>query len=120
MANKRVGGIIEVKANGTVYAAKGAFTYNLGRPKRNSVVGADRVHGYTETPQPGFIEGATTDSSEMSLEALVTIKDATVTLKLANDKIIVLREAVYVADGTGNTEEGEIGIRFEGNAEEIR
>lgn len=117
---KRVGGIIEVKANGMVYSAKGAFTYNLGRHKRESVIGQDSVHGYKETPQPGFIEGATTDNADMSLEALVGLKDADVTLTLANGKIIALGEAYFTGDGTGNTEEGEIDVRFEGTAEEIR
>lgn len=120
MANKRVGGIIEVKANGGVLAAKGAFTYNLGRHKRTTILGHDTAHGYTETPQTGFIEGATTDNAELSLENLVTMKDVTVTLTLANGKIIVLRDAIFTGDGTGNTEEGEIDIRFEGKAEEVR
>lgn len=120
MASKRVGGVIELKANGAVYAAKGSFSYNLGRPKRDSVMGHDTMHGYKELPQPGFIEGTITDSSEISLETLVTLKDATVTLSLANGKIIVLRDAVFTGEGTGTTEEGEIAARFEGKGEEVR
>ena len=44
MANRRVGGILEVKIDGTLFSAKGEFTYNLGTPKREAVVGADSVH----------------------------------------------------------------------------
>jgi hypothetical protein len=54
------------------------------------------------------------------VDALVSMKDATVTLTLANDKVIVLRGAFFAGEGTGNTDEGNIGVRFEGDgAEEI-
>jgi hypothetical protein len=121
MAGKRVGGIISLKIDGDMYFAKGDFTYNLGLPKKEGVVGSDRVHGYKEVPQIPFIEGEITDRQEMSLEALMGIKDATITLELANSKVIVLREAWNAAEGTGNTGEGNIGVRFEGmSAEEVK
>ena len=119
--NKRVGGIISLKIDGDMYFAKGDFTYNLGLPKKEGVVGSDRVHGYKETPQIPFVEGEVTDRQEMSLETLVGLKDATITLELANGKVIVLREAWYAGEGTGNTGEGNIGARFEGmSAEEVK
>lgn len=118
---KRVAGIIAVKINGEQVLAKGNFTYNLGKPKRDGVVGSDGVHGYKETPQIPFIEGEITDRSDVSLETLVTTKDATVTLELGNGKIIVLRDAWFAAEGTGNSEEGNVGVRFEGmSAEEVQ
>lgn len=122
MAGKnRVGGIISLKVNGDMYYAKGAFTYNLGKPKKEGIVGADRVHGYKETPQIPFIEGEVTDRQEMSLEDLLAVEDATITLELANGKVIMLRDAWNASEGTGNTEEGNVAVRFEGiSAEEVR
>jgi len=120
MAGKRVGGIIELKIDGKIQSAKGNFTYNLGRPLRESVIGADTVHGYKETPQAAFIEGEITDREDLSLEELVTTTDATVYLRLANTKVIVLRNAWFAGEGTGNTEEGNIAVRFEGmSGEEV-
>lgn len=117
----RVGGIIEFKANGNLYSAKGAFTYNLGQPKRDPVIGHDSVHGYKELPQAPRIEGAITDRSDLDLEAFLNMKDATVTLSLANGKIIVLREGFYAGEGDVTTEEGEIQVLIHGSgAEEIR
>ena len=117
----RVGGIIEFKANGELYSAKGSFTYNLGMPKRDPVVGSDGVHGYKEMPQPPKIEGTITDRSDMDLQALLVLNDATITLRLANGKIIVLREAFYAGEGDVTTEEGEIQVLFHGtSAEEVR
>lgn len=120
MAKNRIGGIIELKVDGRVYKAKGNFTYNLGRNRREGVVGADTVHGYKETPQVPFIEGEVTDGPDFSLDALTKIENATAYLRLANNKLIVLREAWYAGEGTGNTEEGNIGMRLEGmDAEEV-
>jgi hypothetical protein len=121
MAAERVGGIIFFKINGEQYRAKGSFTTNLGRPKREAVVGADGVHGYKEMPQVPFIEGEITDSAQLNMEALVTAKDATVVLEFANGKVHVLRDAFYAAEGNLESEEGNIEVRFEGlSAEEIR
>ncbi len=110
----RRGGTIFLKVDGVQYDAKGEFTYNPGQPKREMIVGADKVHGYKESPKVAFIEGAITDDSALDVAAFQNITDSTVTLNLANGKTFVLREAAYVADGDITTEEGEIQVRFEG------
>jgi len=116
----RRGGIIQFNVDGVLYDAKGDFTYNLGRPKRVAIIGADGVHGYKEEPQPAFVEGAVTDRGNLDLDALVTMTGATVTVEAANGKLVALRDAWFAGDGTVNTSEGEIAIRFEGSsAEEI-
>ena len=84
--NNRRAGIIYVKVDGKQYDAKGAYTYNLGKPKRDAIIGANGVHGYKETPQVAFIEGAVTDSDELDLATLVTADNVTVTLELNNGK----------------------------------
>ena len=122
MAGKnRIGGTISLKVDGDMYFVKGDFTYNIGKPKKEGVVGPDRVHGYKEVAQIPFIEGEITDRAEMSLDTLLNIDGATIMLELANGKVIALREAWYASEGTVNTGEGNIGARFQGmSAEEIR
>lgn len=118
--SQRVGGIIQVQVNGTVENAKGNWSYNLGKPMREPVIGADGVHGYKETPQVAFVEGEITDRAGLNLAALCSLTNATVTVDLANGKMIALRNAWWAGEGTGNTEEGNIAARFEGlSAEEI-
>lgn len=121
MANEqRRGGIIFLKLDSEIQQAKGNFTYNLGKPKRDAIIGADAVHGYKDMPQVAFIEGEITDRQTLNLEGLVTGENLTVTLELANGKTVVLREAWFAGEGTGNTEEGNIGVRWEGiSGEEI-
>jgi hypothetical protein len=119
MAQRR-GGIIQLQLNGEVYDAKGNFAYNLGIPMREAIPGADRIHGYKETPQVAFIEGEITDRQELDLATLVRTSDATITLTLANGKVIALRDAWFAGEGSGNSEEGNIAVRFEAeSAEEI-
>jgi len=51
MASKnRRGGILSLNVNGVRQDAKGNFSYNLGKAKRDGIVGADRPHGYKEVP----------------------------------------------------------------------
>ncbi len=120
MATQRKGGTIYIQVNGKRYDAKGAFTYNLGTPKKEAIVGAEKIHGYKEMPQVAFIEGAITDDIDLDLKTLQETDNATVTIELAVGKTIMLPSAFYASEGTGNTEEGEIPFRFEGDeAEEI-
>lgn len=112
MANK-VAGRIEFKVDGQILLAKGNFTYGIGQPKREAMVGSDRVHGFKEMPQVAFIEGEVTDTAALDFVTLVNLDEVTVTLRLGNDKTVVLNEAWYAADGQGQTEEGNIEIRFE-------
>ena len=117
----RVSGLIYFKADGQQYKAKGNFTYNLGLPKRESVIGADGFHGYKETPKAPFIEGEITDEASLDLAAFQNIVDATITLELANGKVFVLRNGFYAADGDAQTEDANVQVRFEGaSGEEVR
>ncbi len=120
---RRVGGIIEFKIDGEVYSAKGSWSYGLGKPTREAIVGADSIHGYKEMPIAPFIEGEITDTGDISLEALASTFESTITLSLANGKVIALRDAWSTnPDGmSGQTEDGNVKVRFEGiSADEIR
>lgn len=112
MAGKVVGGLIAIKVNGEVYRAVANFTWNQGLPMRTSVIGATGVDGYTQAAQSAFLEGEIRDGSDVDLEALVQITDATVTAELANGKTFVLANAWYEGEGTGNTQEGNFPFRF--------
>lgn len=122
MAQRRAG-IIFLKIDGEQYDAKGNFTYGMGKPTRESIIGADGFHGYKEMPQAAFIEGEITDSKDLDVDKLASVTDSTITLELANGKVVALRNAFITnKDGlSGQTEEGNIPIRFEGaSAEEVR
>ena len=110
---ERIGGVAYLRIDGVQRKMKGSWTYNLGPPKRNGVVGADGFHGFTEMPQIAFCEGNITDQGDLSLEQLQNLVDTTVTIELANGKTVVFRDAYYANEGSVTTEAGEIACRFE-------
>lgn len=115
-SGRRVGGIIFIKVDGNQYDAKGQFTYNLGVPKREAVMGQDSHHGYKELPQEAYCEGEITDSGTLDVKALMSITGATVTIELANGKVAMFRNAYFSGDGNVQTEEGNISVRFTGES----
>jgi hypothetical protein len=120
MPDQRRAGTIEFQIDGEMMDAVGNFTYNLGRAKREALVGADKVHGYKEMPQPAFIEGEIRDRRTLDLKRILDMTDATVFLRFAHGKGVVLRNAWFAGEGTGNSEEANFPVRFEGlSAEEV-
>jgi hypothetical protein len=121
MASKnRRAGLLSIKLNGEVLDAVGNFDYSLGTPKREAIVGADRVHGFKETQQVPYVEGEITDRSGLDLRALFSTEAATVTLELGSGKTFLLREAWYAGDAKVSSETGAVAVRFEGlSGEEI-
>ena len=114
MSSTPIGGQISVAIDGQAILAKGEFTYSLGTPKREMIVGVSGVHGFKEMPTVPYIEGTATDFQGLDVRALFNTIDATVTIALRNGKTVVLRDAVYSGDPQVGTEEGEIAIKFEG------
>lgn len=114
MADQRRAGLIQLQVGGVIQDAKGNFSYNLGLPKREAIPGADGIHGYKETTQVPFIEGAITDRGTLDLAVLAAGTGLTITLQLSNGKTIVLGNAWYAGEGTASTEEAEIPVRWEG------
>lgn len=114
-ANK-IGGKLTVKVGGVQQWARGEWSYNLGRPKREAVVGVDGTHGYQETPQVAFIEGTISNRGDLDVGALCEITNETVTIELDNGKTVFLRNGWYAADGTVKANSGEVEVRFEGRS----
>lgn len=110
---ERRGGVIQLTVDGELFDCKGNFTANLGVDKNESIIGSSGVTGFKSTPQPAFIEGMMTDRGGLSVKQLVSITNATVHLKLATGKVIVLTGAAYTGDGNITTDEGEVNIRFD-------
>jgi hypothetical protein len=116
----RLAGVHTLQVNGVTINVVGNWTYNLGVAQREGLTGPDGVHGYKETNVIPFIEGEIRDRAELDIAALASTTGATVTLALANGKIIVLREAWAAGEWTGNTEDANLPARFEGkSAQEI-
>ena len=118
MAKNRRSGTLFVKADGLVLEVIGNWTCNDGVPKKETLAGADQIHGYKEMPVPAYIEGEIRDSADLDIKAIKELEDATITAEMANGKTFVLRNAWYAADGDLGTEEANLQFRFEGKSGE--
>jgi hypothetical protein len=117
----RIAGFISVQVDGEVHNAEGDFEYNLGAPKRETLVGTDGTHGFAEKPQEAFISGTIRDRRDLDLQKLFNLDAATITLSLANGKLIVFKEAWFSGEGTANTGDAKVPVRFSGkSAVEVR
>ena len=115
MAENRRGGVIFFKVGGVLRDAKGSFTYNLGGPKREPIINADlTIAGYTEAGQVPRIEGVITDQRDLTLSDFINLTDETITLELANGKVVSQRNSWYAGEGDVTTEMGEIQVLFHG------
>jgi len=110
----RIAGYMEIVINGTKVGAAGAFSYDLGFPKREGVVGPDAHHGYKEAPKVAFIEGAIVIKADTDITSICTATNASVVLTLATGEQIMLGDAYYARDNTGDTDGGTLQVRFEG------
>lgn len=120
MGNQRRGGIIAISINGVRYDVKGAAEGDLGVPKRDAIVGQDKVHGFKETPKPAYLSAKFTDRGDLDMKALCSLENATVACEWANGKVWTYGEAWYAGAGTVGSEEGEIDFLIQSvTAEEL-
>ncbi len=110
-----LGGYVTLKYNGRGLHCEGEFKYGgIGR-LRTAQRGTNYVVGYTAEPQVPFIEG-NIYLKDVTLDDIIKIKDATITLELENGKIFTLYNAWTVNDKGGevSTKDSKTPIKFEG------
>jgi hypothetical protein len=116
---QRIGGIIQVQVDGVVQRAKGDFEFNVGGVERTEVIGSGgEVQGYTEKGIAPYISGQVTDDGTLDIAKLKAVTDATVSLKLANGKLLSLKHGFYAAPGKGTTAESELEVKWIGETME--
>lgn len=109
-------GTLSATIDGKAFSVAGEGTYRCSGSKRETLMGQDGYHGFSEMPAAGKISWKGRDSSVVSVSALSEASDATVVLSLANGKIIIGRNMVRIGDGPieVNTEDGTFAVDFEG------
>jgi len=110
----RLAGIATVTVDGQNYMLSGDLTYQVSTVKRETLIGQDRVHGYSETPVAGFISGTFRDAGDLTVADFNAMSNATVVVELANGKTIVGRNMWTVETQEVKTAEGTFDVRWEG------
>ena len=110
----RIAGIAYLTVDGVAYALVGDLEYSPSTVTRETLLGQDGVHGYKEMPNAGDISASIRDMGGMSVQALNNMTNNTITVKLANGKLIVGRNMWTVAEQTSKANDGTIEVKWEG------
>lgn len=114
MAQNRIAGTAYVKVDAEQIPIKGKWKYQVNTVKRETIVGQDAVHGYKEMPVAPFVQGDVTDMPGTLVKRFEAVRDATITLHLANGKTILIRNAWWEDTSEVDSEEGTYPVKFSG------
>jgi hypothetical protein len=112
--SNRIAGTAFLTVDGTSYALVGEMEYNPGIVTRESLLGQDGVHGYKEMPQAPHISATIRDMNNMDVLTLNQMTNNTITVQLANGKLIVGRNMWTVESQTSKAQDGTIEVKWEG------
>lgn len=112
----RIAGVAYVSVDGVTYLLSGDLSYSPGSVKRDSVTGQDQVHGYSEMPRAPFISGTFRDSGSLTVNDFNGMTNVTLSLELANGKLVTGRGMWTVDAQEVKTQEGTFDVRWEGMA----
>ena len=87
-ACERLAGITGVTIDGTAYMVVSDVTWSPARWKRETLVGLDSVHGFSEVPIQGYIEATLRDSATITVGAFNEMRCVEVLVTLANGKVV--------------------------------
>lgn len=107
-------GIASLTIDGVNYLVAGDLKYQVSGRKRETLIGQDKVHGYSEVPRQGKISLSLRDRGDLSVAAVQAITNSTIVAELANGKTIVGRNMWNVEDQEVDTAEGKFDVVFEG------
>jgi hypothetical protein len=110
----RLAGLAFLSVDGQSYALAGEFQYDVSNVNRESVAGADGVHGYKEMPKVGKISAQLRDTGGLSNTQLNNMTNVTVICELANGKVVVGRNMWTVDPQSVNTADATVTVNWEG------
>jgi hypothetical protein len=110
----RLAGIAYLSVDGQSYMLAGDLTYSVSRISRETLIGQDRIHGYSEKPHAGFISGTFRDAGSLTVANFNAMTNVTVTCELANGKTIIGRNMWTVEAQEIKTAEGTFDVKWEG------
>lgn len=111
----RIAGVMSATIDGKAYSVAGEGNYTVSGSTRESLVGQDAYHGYSEKPTVGKMTWQGRDGSNVAIAALNEAADATVVFSLANGKTIIGRNMARIGEPISvNTEDATFECNFEG------
>lgn len=110
----RLAGIAYLTVDGQNFMVSGDLSYGVSTVERETLIGQDTVHGYSEKPKAGFISATLRDSGGLSVAALNAMTNVTVVAELANGKTITGRNMWTVEAQEVKSAEATLDVKWEG------
>lgn len=115
---RRLAGIAFLTVDGVNYMLQGDLEYQVSRVSRDTLVGQDKVHGFSEKPVAGHISGTLRDSAGLSLADINAMTNVTVIIELANGKTVIGRNMWAVDVQAVKTMEATFEVKWESESVE--
>lgn len=112
----RLAGVAFISVDGQSYMLQADLTYRVSNVSRETLIGQDTVHGYSEKPEAGMISATLRDSKGLSVASLNSMTNSTVVCQLANGKTIIGRNMWTVDVQEVKTADGTLEVKWEGPA----
>jgi hypothetical protein len=113
-ACERLAGITGLAIDGTAYMVVSDVTWSPSKWKRETLVGLDSVHGFSEVPLQGHIEATLRDSGAISVGDFNDMRCVEVMVTLANGKVVAGANMWNTSALEVRAAEGTFAVRFEG------
>lgn len=113
-ACERLAGITGLTIDGNAYMVVSNVTWSPARWKRETLVGLDSVHGFSEVPIQGYIEATLRDSGDMTIGDFNDFRCVEVLVTLANGKVVGGSNMWNTAALEVRAAEGTFTVRFDG------
>jgi hypothetical protein len=111
---ERLAGITGFTIDGNPYMLVSDCTWSPSRWKRETLVGLDAVHGFSEVPIQGYIEATLRDSGDMLVGDFNDMRCVEVMITLANGKVVGGANMWNTSALEVRAAEGTFQVRFDG------
>lgn len=113
-ACERLAGITGLTIDGIAYMVVSDVTWSPARWRRETLIGLDAVHGFSELPQVGYIEATLRDSGDISVGDFNEMRCVEVQVQLANGKVVGGSNMWCISALEVRAAEGTFQVRFDG------
>ena len=111
---ERLAGITGLTIDGTPYMVVSDVTWSPVRWRRETLLGLDAVHGFSEVPVQGYVEATLRDAGDMVVEDFNEMRCVEVLVSLANGKVVGGANMWCVSALEVRAAEGTFQVRFDG------
>lgn len=111
---ERLAGITSMTIDGTAYMVVSDVTWSPAKWKRDTLVGLDAVHGFSEVPIQGYVEATLRDSGSISVSDFNLMRCVEVLVTLATGKIVGGANMWNTSALEVRAAEGTFSVRFDG------